>query len=73
MLKQVAWHIGVVAAVALLVFSALTRSWLVTLSAVALVWVLRRTSRYIPLPRVYREIGITEEYLMGASRPSQKQ
>ncbi len=72
MLKQVVWHLGVVLAVAALVLAVLARNWALTLVAVALAWGLKRTSRYIPLPRIYQEMGLTEEYLMGTSRPSEK-
>lgn len=62
--STVAWHIGVALTAATLLFAVMTTSWQLTLTAVAATFLLRKTSAHVPLPRIYREAGLTEEYLM---------
>ena len=59
------WHLGVVLTAVTLIAAVAMQSWWLTMTAVAATYLLRKTSAFVPLPRVYRDLGLTEDYLMG--------
>lgn len=67
-LRRWAWYAGVLLAAVLTVLSFLSRSLVLTVELVVLVWVLRRYSGAVRIARVYRERGIDDE-LLGGGRP----
>ncbi|MBY4798235.1 hypothetical protein K6V98_07735 [Collinsella sp. AGMB00827] len=70
-LRVVCWHVGVLVAALMLVMAVVLGQWIPTLLTAGLIFVLKRTSAKIPLPRVYRELGLTEDVFMGNSRSTQ--
>jgi len=67
-LKYVLWYMGIVAAIALLAASYLTHNALLTLTAVVLTVVLRQTNRFVPIPKTFARMGITNDLFQGEAR-----
>ncbi len=64
-LRYAAWYIGLIAAVALLAAGFLAKSWLLSLAGFAGALILRAANQYIPLPKIYRELGIDNRIFEG--------
>lgn len=64
-LYTILWYLGVAAAAGLLILSVFTRSWWLSVTALALALVLKYTNRYIPLPKFYQSMGISNEVFEG--------
>lgn len=67
-LRHILWYIGLIAAAALLVLGFFSKSWPVSLAGFAAALILRATNKYIPLPVVYRELGVENRVFEGRSK-----
>ena len=67
-LKHILWYLGVIAAVALLAVGIFTRSWLFSLTGCGLTMILKVTNHNVPLPRIYRDMGIDNEVFEGRTK-----
>ena len=72
MVGAILWYLGVLLAAVALVLAYLTKSWPLTVFVVVLAVVLKRTNRRVPLPKVYRDMGVRNEYFEGKSRSELK-
>ena len=68
----VLWYLGVVAAAILLVVGFLAGNWLLSIAALALGILLKKTNKYVELPAVYQELGITNGIFEGKARADEK-
>ena len=59
------WYLGVVAAAAALIAAFLFKSWPLSVAALALGLILQKTNSRIPLPAVYRKLGIRNDIFEG--------
>lgn len=65
---KVLWYLGVVAASLLLIGGFLLKSWPLSICALVLGLVLQKTNRFIPLPSIYRQMGIKNEIFEGKNK-----
>ncbi len=72
MLLRILWYLGVLLVTVVLVLSFLIKSWPLTIFAVVLTVVLKVTNKHIPLPKVYQELGVRNEFFEGKSRSELK-
>lgn len=69
-LKYVLWYAGLIAAVILLVLGFLSKSWALSLAGFAAALFLRATNKYIPLPKIYRDMGVDNRVFEGRAKQS---
>lgn len=69
-LKYVLWYVGLIAAVILLVLGFLSKSWALSLAGFAAALFLRATNKYIPLPKIYRDMGVDNRVFEGRAKQS---
>lgn len=67
-LKNILWYLGIVIASVLLAFGIFTKSWLLSLIGFAIALTLKATNKYIPLPKIYRDMGIDNEVFEGRAK-----
>ncbi|MEL7609095.1 MAG: hypothetical protein AAGU74_06280 [Bacillota bacterium] len=63
--KVVLWYLGVAAAAGLLVFAAIYGSWLLSVGVFVLALILKATNKYIPLPKIYKKLGVENDIFEG--------
>lgn len=66
------WYLGVVMAVIILAVGFLAGNWLLSMTALALGILLKKTNKYIELPAIYQELGITNGIFEGKARANEK-
>ena len=64
-LRYAAWYIGLFVAVGLLAAGFLAESWPFSLAGFAAALILRATIQYIPLPKIYRALGVDNRIFEG--------
>ena len=64
-LYTVLWYLGVAVAAGLLIVSIFARNWWLSVAVLILALVLKYTNKYIPLPKIYREMGIDNDVFEG--------
>lgn len=69
-LKTVAWCIAVVLSVYYLATAFTTGNLVATAIAAALAFLVVKTSPMVPIPKIYRDQGITEAMFSGRRRPA---
>lgn len=67
-LKLIMWYLGLIAAVALLVVGFFSKSWLFSLAGFAAALILRAANQYIPLPKIYQELGVDNRIFEGRAK-----
>ena len=67
-LKSIMWYLGLIAAVALLVVGFFSKSWLFSLAGFAAALILRTANQYIPLPKIYQELGVVNRIFEGRAK-----
>ena len=55
------WYLLIAATVGILILAFFIKSWILTLVAMALALFLKRNNRKIPLPKVYRDLGVSDD------------
>lgn len=63
--NTVLWYLGVAASVVILAIGFLTGNCPLSLTALILGIVLQKTNKYVELPAIYRELGITNRVFEG--------
>jgi hypothetical protein len=66
--KIISWYLGVTVATVLLVSAVLMHNVVLSLVAVAGTIILKRTNKYIPIPKAYAQMGITNDLFQGEMR-----
>lgn len=61
--KYTIWYLGIIIAAVMLGFGIFSKSWLLSLAGFAVALLLKTTNKYVPLPKIYREMGIDNEVL----------
>ena len=67
-LRYAAWYIGLTAAVGLLAAGFLAESWPFSLAGFAAALILRATNKYIPLPKLYQDLGVDNRVFEGRAK-----
>ena len=71
--KYTIWYLGIIIAAVMLGFGIFSKSWLLSLAGFAVALLLKTTNKYVPLPKIYREMGIDgidNEVFEGKARQS---
>ena len=68
--KYTIWYLGIIMAAVMLGFGIFSKSWLLSLAGFAVALLLKTTNKYVPLPKIYREMGIDNEVFGGKARQS---
>lgn len=66
--KAALWGLLVIVAVIMLIEGFMTRNLYAILMAAFATYVAKQTSKYIPIPKIYRDQGITEDMFQGKYR-----
>lgn len=66
--KHILWYLGIIIAAALLALGIFLRSWPPSLAGFAIALLLKATNKYIPLPKIYRDMGIDNEVFEGRAK-----
>ena len=67
-LRHMLWYIGLIAASVLLAVGFLSKSWLFSLAGFAAALILRTANQYIPLPKIYQELGVDNRIFEGRAK-----
>ena len=68
----VLWYMSVAAAAVILAIGFLTGNWPLSIAALVLGVILRKTNKYVELPAVYRELGITNQVFEGRGKANEE-
>ncbi len=67
-LRHMLWYIGLIAASVLLAVGFLSKSWPLSLAGFAAALILRATNKYIPLPKLYQDLGVDNRVFEGRAK-----
>ena len=70
-IKIVLWYLGVALAACLLIISIFQRTWILGIAALILALVLKATNKYVPLPKIYAQLGVSNDVFEGKTGKSQ--
>ncbi|MDO4313242.1 MAG: hypothetical protein Q4C52_09160 [Eubacteriales bacterium] len=71
--KNILWYLGIVIASVLLAFGIFLRNWPLSLVGFAIALILKATNKYIPLPQIYRDMGIDNEVFEGRAKQNDEE
>ncbi|MDR0621228.1 MAG: hypothetical protein LBJ61_05065 [Deltaproteobacteria bacterium] len=66
--KKLLWYLSLIAAVGLLIYAFLARDVRLSLAAFALAYVLKKTNKYVAIPRFYQNKGVRNDLFEGKGR-----
>lgn len=68
----VLWYLGVAVSAVILAAGFLTGNWALSIAALILGVVLKKTNKYVELPAIYRELGITNRIFEGGGEGNEE-